>query len=258
MSRGSPGRKRPENCELSPMSRQRASRLRPSASWRRSQAPSAAGTSPPATVSSWARAQPSAAALAVPGRRVRTDGERGVAQQAGAAERHPGHLDVVHHLDERLVGTGDGLGDRRSEKVRGRPPHARDGRAGRRARGHRHRTADAVPAGHEGVERRSFGDVDVPDGVDQAVAFTQRAVQRRYRVDEDVATGQHLVGERVAEPCARAGGQVTLGHGPAPGHVPRIRPGGGQAPAVPGRVSQPRPRRPGGRPRPRPRRRASP
>jgi len=47
-SRGSPGRKAPVNCELSPISRVRASRASPSASCLASQLASAAGTSPPA------------------------------------------------------------------------------------------------------------------------------------------------------------------------------------------------------------------
>src|SRR5499427_5515641 len=65
MSRGSPGRNVPVNCELSPISRVRASNCRPTSSCRRSHAASAVGTSPPAVDSSSARAQPSSAALAV-------------------------------------------------------------------------------------------------------------------------------------------------------------------------------------------------
>src|SRR5262245_14944490 len=66
MSRGSPGRNVPVNCEASPISRVRASSRCPSSSWRRSHTASAAGTSLAAAASSSARAQPSAAALAVP------------------------------------------------------------------------------------------------------------------------------------------------------------------------------------------------
>ena len=207
MSRGSPGRNVPRNCELSPICRQRVSRSRPSASCPRSQPASAPRTSPPAAVSSSARAHPSAAALAVPAAACGPDRERGVADQADPAERHPGHLDVVDDLHE-------GLGPLATTSAIGRASWSRGVR-----RIAATASSVAAPGGSETVrrtpsrpvirvvERRALADVDVPDDVDQALALGQRAVQGGDGIDEDVAVRQHLVGERVAEQVAGGRGQ---------------------------------------------------
>src|ERR1700722_3779181 len=86
----------------------------------------------------------------------------------------------------------------------------------------------AVAAGHELVERGARGHVDVPDHVDQAFPAPHRAVQTGDGVDEDVAAGQHLVGEGVAEQRVRGRGYLALGQGAAPGHIARIGTPGGR------------------------------
>jgi hypothetical protein len=156
------------------------------------------------------------------GCRVRAHRERRVTDQAGAAERHPRHPEVVDHLHERLGHAGHDVGDRRGEHVGGRPPHARHGAVGRRAGRQRHSAPDPVPAGHQVVELRPGRHVDVPDDVDQPVAGQQRPVQRRDRVDEDVAAVQHLIGDRVVERPAGGGRGVALRQRAAPGHVARV------------------------------------
>ena len=115
MSRWSPGRKVPPNCELSPISRDRASRARPTATCWRSQLASAAGTSPPAAVEFLGEGPAVVGGLGRARGRVRADREGGVADQADPAERHPGDVDVVDDLDERLGHAGHDLGDRRGQ-----------------------------------------------------------------------------------------------------------------------------------------------
>ena len=176
--------------------------------------------------------------LGRPGRGVRADRERRVADEADPAEHHPGHLDVVDHLHEGL-GCADHAPRRSApaswSRAACRIPVTAASVAAPGGSGHG--AAYPVPAGHQGVQRRALADVDVPDDVDQAVALGQRAVQGGDRVDEDVAVWQHLVGERVAEDLAGAGGEVVLGHGAAPGHVPGVgRADRGQQPGPGGRA----------------------
>ena len=205
MSRGSPGRNVPVNCEASPISRVRASSCRPSSSWRRSHEASAAGTSPAGGRQFLGEGPAVGGGLGGPRRRVRPDGERRVADEADPALRHPGNVDVVDRLDERLGCAGHDLGDRRGEHLRRRPPHARHGLVGSGAGGQRHRPPDPVPPGHEPVQLLTGGHVDVPDHVDQPVALGERSVEGGDRVDEDVAVGQDLVVDRILEGLAGGG-----------------------------------------------------
>ena len=106
---------------------------------------------------------------------------------------------------------GDDLGDRCGEQVGARASRmprdqsggARPG-AGTPGAGTPSRPVISASSGAPSAT------LTVPDDVDQPVAPAQRAVQRGDRVDEDVAVGQHLVGDRVAEQLAGAGGQVAL------------------------------------------------
>src|SRR5580658_2251714 len=60
-----------------------------------------------------------------PGGRMRAHGEGRVTDQGDAPERHPGYLDVVNDLDERLRYMCHDLGERRGQPPHGGLPQAR-------------------------------------------------------------------------------------------------------------------------------------
>ena len=157
-----------------------------------------------------ARAHASAAALAVPGRGVRPDDERGVAQETDAAEGHARHLDVVDHLEERPVDALDHPGDRRRQPGPGHRAHLRHVARADRAGRHRELPPLTGLVREHVVEVAALEIVAIPDEVHQPLAGRDRPVGARDRVREDVAVRVDVIGDGIGEGRARRRVELRL------------------------------------------------